>query len=229
MRKKTMIHLVEDDINIGKNLVLNLELDGKRVIWSQTILEAKQNISNTKFSIMIFDINLPDGNGFDLCKEVRESDITTPILFLTAQGDEDSLVTGFEVGGNDYIRKPFSFVELRARIKAWHRNLTQLDLSNDKKDLIIDEGNRTVSVYEQVVKLNRREYDTLIFLLRRLDSIVTREELIGALSLDLDVIDRTVDSHVSRLRGKLKKSGLDTYLIQSEYGIGYRMIHNDSK
>jgi DNA-binding response OmpR family regulator len=222
-----MIHVLEDDIAIGKNLVLNLELDGHKVIWSHSIMEAKKNLLAHNFVLMIFDVNLPDGNGFDLCKELRSSDKNTPIIFLTAQGDEESLVIGFESGGNDYIKKPFSFVELRVRIKAWLRN-TSILVADEKKDLVVNESNRLVKVYDQEVKLNRREYDTLVFLLKRIDSIVTREELITALDLELDISDRVVDSHVSRLRGKLKKSGLDTYLIKSEYGIGYRMINNDS-
>lgn len=223
-----MIHLLEDDINIGKNLVLNIELDGNQVIWSKTITEANEALQKHKFSIMIFDVNLPDGNGFDLCQKLRKSDSKTPILFLTAQGDEESLVKGFQSGGNDYIKKPFSLIELRARIAAWLRTVKQESKSEKCGDLVLNKDNRTVKIHDVDVKFNRREFDTLSFLLKRLDSIVTREEMITAINLDLDVSDRTVDSHISRLRGKLKKAGLLSYLIKSEYGIGYRMIKNDS-
>jgi len=219
---------MEDDINIGKNLVLNLELDGNQVIWSKTIAEAKDNIKNNDFTIMIFDVNLPDGNGFDLCKLIRVKDSLTPILFLTAQGNEDSLVRGFEVGGNDYIKKPFSLVELRVRIKAWLRNAAKTSVTNQCNDLVINNDNRTVMIHGKEIKLNRREFDSLDFLFNRIDSIVTREEMIKKLDLDLDVSDRAIDTSISRLRTKLKASGLDTYLIKSEYGIGYRMINNDS-
>lgn len=223
-----MIHLLEDDINIGKNLVLNIELDGNQVIWSKTITEANEALQKHKFSIMIFDVNLPDGNGFDLCQKLRKSDSKTPILFLTAQGDEESLVKGFQSGGNDYIKKPFSLIELRARIAAWLRTVKQESKPEKCGDLVLNKDNRTVKIHDVDVKFNRREFDTLSFLLKRLDSIVTREEMITAINLDLDVSDRTVDSHISRLRGKLKKAGLLSYLIKSEYGIGYRMIKNDS-
>lgn len=223
-----MIHLLEDDINIGKNLVINLELDGYKVVWSKTIVEAQSSMKENHFSLMIFDVNLPDGSSFNLCKDFRIDNSKTPILFLTAQTDEESLLRGFEVGGNDYIKKPFSLVELRARVKAWLKNTSTLDTDLLNNSIIINESNRSVKVLDTELILNRREFDTLVYFYKKQDVIVTREELVSALGLDLDVNDRTIDSHVSRLRTKLKKAGLVTHTIKSEYGIGYRMVSFDS-
>jgi len=218
------IFLLEDDPVLGKAIQLQLELESHRVRWAQTLTEAKKVFSsNSEADIFLLDVNLPDGTGYDFCQWLRQDGVNTPIVFLTARTDEESVVKGFEHGANDYMRKPFSQRELVARINnQLSDNKPSLDvvryagLSLIRNQQILKKG-------DTLLKLNRREFEILTVLFEQAEVIVTREQLIGSLSSGEEIFDRTVDSHISHIRSKLQKNGFSTVKINSVYGQGYRL------
>ncbi|MGZ3740558.1 MAG: response regulator transcription factor, partial [Bdellovibrionota bacterium] len=166
----------------------------------------------------------PDGSGLTLAKWARKNHPRLPVFMITASGDEETVVAGFEAGAVDYVRKPFSTRELVARIKV------ALNLRNSKAfrslqygDISIQPDQRIAKVGETPVELNRRQFDILCHLVENAESVVTRESLISALAKNEEMFDRTIDSHVSFLRSRLRKAGLTGIQINSVYGLGYRM------
>src|SRR5258708_4211927 len=110
--------LVEDDPILGRSLSVYLELEGNQLTWVKDLSAASEAINRNAYDLVILDVNLPDGSGFDFCSSLRSKGSRTPIIFLTAKTDEDSVVAGFNAGANDYVKKPFGNRELLARIKA---------------------------------------------------------------------------------------------------------------
>ena len=220
----TQVLLVEDDPMLGTNLKLNLELEGFQVDWAQSLAAARELNSSKSFQMALLDLGLPDGNGLDLCREVRGTGSRLPIIILTAQSDEDSVVEGLGAGADDYVKKPFSNKELVARIRSAIRapqiREEQIRVGNL---LVLIEQRRVYSDGEEVL-LNRREFDLLKILLNRPGVVLTREAVIQQLGESAEqIFDRTVDSHVSHIRAKLKKAKNCNVRIKSEYGVGYRI------
>lgn len=217
------IFLLEDDPVIGKAVQLQLELENYKVEWVQNLAEAKRRHAECRADLYLLDVNLPDGSGFDFCQWLRANNHQAPAIFLTARTDEESVVTGFEKGANDYVRKPFSQRELMARLRN--------QLADNKAALdMIRFGGLTLIRNQQLLKngdalisLNRREFEILTTFFEHPETIVTREQLIERLSAGEEIFDRTVDSHISHIRAKLSKNGVTAIKINSVYGQGYRL------
>lgn len=221
------ILLVEDDPFLGESLKTAVEFEGYKVTWGKNIKDSETLASENQFDLVILDVSLPDGSGLNFCKHLRDNRVSAPIIFLTAQTDEDNVIKGFEMGGNDYMRKPFSQKELMARI---HVHLHKRPRSQDQLvflDLLIQIDQRKVLLNGQPVTLNRREFDILKYMAENPESIITREMIIQRLEGSEDTSDRTVDSHISHIRAKLKKAGAKNIKIKAEYGIGYRLTAHD--
>lgn len=220
----TNIFLLEDDPVVGKAIQLQLELESYKVEWAQSLNEARKKLSlSSSTDLFLLDVNLPDGDGYGFCQWLREQGQKSPIIFLTARTDEESVVRGFQEGANDYIRKPFSQKEMVARIRN--------QLSDKKPTLdLIRFGGLTLIKNQQVLKhgdalisLNRREFEILTAFFEHPETIVTREQLIERLASGEEIYDRTVDSHISHIRAKLQKNGIKEVKINSVYGQGYRL------
>lgn len=219
------ILLVEDDPILGLGLSETLKLEGHNVEWLKNISSATLAYAPGKFDLVVLDIGLPDGLGTDLCKTIRGMDQKTPIIFLTAKTDEETVVRGLELGANDFVKKPFSQKELLARIKGLLRHSTPV-VESKIPGLTVSEERREVAYNGKSLDLNRRQFDILKYFLARPDQIVTRDQLIAHLGQDGAIFDRTVDSHLSQLRKSIKASGLESLQIVSVYGVGYRLeIH----
>jgi len=215
--------LLEDDPVLGKGLKLLFELENFLIFWTQSIAEAKDIVSSEQLDFAILDVGLPDGNGIDFCAYLKKEQYEFPIIMLTAKTDEDSVVKGLMNGANDYVKKPFSNKELIARVNV---NLKKVgkDIEISVGELRLNSNTRKVYFEENEIKFNRKEFDILKLFLNSIDAIVTREQIITDILDNIEVIDRTVDSHISHIRSKLKKAGVETISIKSEYGIGYRMV-----
>jgi DNA-binding response OmpR family regulator len=209
------ILLVEDDPVLGRGLVVNLEAEGYQVHWCQDL--------KTAASLIILDLNLPDGNGLSLLKSARAEGVKTPVIILTAQTDEDSVVEGLQSGANDYVRKPFGNKELLARVKTVMRDPAPSTPQIRYGDLVVLPEKRKVLYGEKDVDLNRREFDILSYFIAHAEAVVTREALLQMLDKDREIYDRTIDSHVSHVRSRLKQSGGVSVHISSVYGVGYRL------
>lgn len=221
------ILLVEDDPILGASLKLNLEIETNQVSWARSLAEADAVNRSQAFHVILLDLGLPDGQGLDFCKRLRQEGSRIPVIILTAQADEDSVVEGFQVGANDYVKKPYSTKELLARVKAVVREPQMREDQIRIGDLLILKEQRRVFIDGEEMSLNRREFDVLKVLAENLGVVLTREAIIQKLGGAEDIFDRTIDSHVSHIRSKLKQSEKRSIKIKSEYGVGYRLIEND--
>lgn len=218
------ILLLEDDPVLGEGISLQLELAGFNVQWSKTVREAMDAVQQPEeFAAVLLDLSLPDGSGIELCQMLRSRSETLPIVFLTARTDEESVVHAFEVGANDYIRKPFGNRELMARLK----NLIPKQKASQNgwkfQGAVLLKDHRKVVMGAIEIHLNRREYEVLCFLFQNPERIVSRERLVSEIDRDGEIFDRTIDSHVSHIRSKLRRAGIDQIRIESIYGEGYRL------
>lgn len=218
------IFLLEDDPIVGKAIQLQLELESHKVEWSQSLTDAKRATSHLQNAdLFILDVNLPDGDGFEFCHWLRKEDHKSPVIFLTARTDEESVVRGFNEGASDYVRKPFSNKELILRIK------NQLADKKAVLDLVrfagltLIKNQQVLKNGEALIPLNRREFEILTVFFEQPEVIVTREQLIDRLASGDEIYDRTVDSHISHIRAKLNKNGVKEVKINSVYGQGYRL------
>lgn len=214
--------LIEDDPVLGRGLNVNLELEGYVVQWARDLKSAFQVKESSEFDLVVLDLGLPDGSGFDFLKELKNTHPKIPVVILTAKTDEDSVVKGLQSGASDYVRKPFGNRELLARIKNVLRSPSESGQQIRFGDILINQDNRKVMVGDREMKVNRREFDLLCYFVRHAESVVTRDALVQALDKDGEIFDRTIDSHVSHLRSRLKQVGVLQVQISSVYGIGYR-------
>lgn len=217
------ILLVEDDPMLGEGLSISLKLEGYELVWKKSIGQGFEAFQSEKIDLCILDIGLPDGQGTDLCKKIREENKDVGIIFLTAKTDEETVVRGLEMGANDFVKKPFSHRELMARVKVVLRSKFSISKELKVGNLIVVPEKRTATYNGDQLTLNRRQFDILCYFITHIDQIITRDQLLSHLNTDGDVFDRTIDSHVSQLRKILKTHEVEEIQITSIYGIGYRL------
>ena len=217
------ILLIEDDPILGRGLSLNLELEKYQVHWVNNLHSAFAAERDVHSDLVILDLGLPDGSGLEYLRELRKKDRQKPVLILTAQVDEDSVVEGLQAGANDYVRKPFGNRELLARVKTVMRRPEAQHSILKFEELVLNLEQRKALFQETEIKLNRREFDILAYFVQHADIVVTRETLLKKLDPDAVIFDRTIDSHISHLRSRLKQAGALNLQLSSIYGVGYRL------
>lgn len=218
------ILIIEDDIIISNGIKIYLQKQGYRAECAFSIAEAAKAMLS-EYSLIILDINLPDGSGLDLCKEIRKKS-HTPIIMLTANDTDQNMIDGFEVGCDDYISKPFSVDVLNQRIKAVLRRSSSNNLSSDVftyKDLKIDFNKMYVTLSDVSIKLSVTEYKLLEMLIKNRGQVLTRNLLFEKLwDCDGNYIDEnTLTVHIKRLRQKLNEDTKNPQFIITVFGIGY--------
>ena len=186
--------------------------------------EGQYLAESESYDLIILDIMLPKINGVDLCRELREKNITTPVLMLTAKSSTEDKVAGLDSGADDYLTKPFSFIELRSRIQALIRRSHQETAPILKaEDLELDPLKHLVKRGQKSVKLTPKEFAILELLLRRQDEVVSRTMLIEHVwDYNFDGLSNVVDVFVGSLRKKIN-SGAKIKLIQTLHGVGYKI------
>lgn len=219
-----LILLVEDDPVIGASVQMNLDLEGFSVAWVKGIQEANQKIQEQAPDLVILDLSLPDGYGMNLCRDLRANGFDRPILILSAESDVDSVVKGFQTGANDYIRKPFSNRELIARVRAHESQAPKRQKVLQFGGLVVDPDRRLATFDGKELPLNRREFDLLSLLIESQGFVVRRELILTKLTKGEEILDRTVDSHMSHLRARLRQVGISGVRIRTEYGVGYKLV-----
>lgn len=224
------ILLVEDSDAVALGLRYALEKESFRVVWAATAAEARRQLETAAPDLIILDIRLPDGSGFDLCREFRTAGVRQPILMLTARDEVIDKVIGLELGADDYMTKPFELRELIARLRALLRRSygplaegaqTRLNLG----DLSIDLAGQRVSRGTQEIHLTATEFKLLAFLAQHPGRAFDRETLIEKVwGYDEFVGDaRTVDVHIRNLRQKIEPDPSRPHLIQTVRGAGYKL------
>ncbi|MBX3022481.1 MAG: response regulator transcription factor [Bdellovibrionales bacterium] len=217
------VMLVEDDSQIAKALTINLSLSGYTVVHAETAKEAKASVEKGVFDLLLLDVNLPDGNGIDLFHELRGLGIQAPAIFLSARVDEETIVRAMSIGADDYIRKPFGMEELKLRMTRTLRAFQPVRNTVQAGPLTLDLGQRTAILSNQPLVLSRREFDILTALLKRPGDVVSREAIINYLEQDAEIYDRTIDSHISHLRRKIRDLVGEEFQVLSIYGVGYKV------
>lgn len=223
------ILLLEDETSIADPLVYALRSEGFEVVHVRLASEALRELRHAPPALALLDVGVPDGNGFDVCREVRRtSDL--PIVFLTARTEEIDRILGLELGADDYVSKPFSPREVCARVRAILRRggMRGAPTADDERPaaarpvLVLDEVAQRIRCRGEPLTLTRYEYGLLATLLRRPQRIFSRAELMAMVWGDApDSSDRTIDAHVKSLRAKLRERGLDGELIQTHRHMGY--------
>ena len=216
------ILLVEDEEDIAALVRAYLERDGFRVLWATRGTEGLAELERNDVRLAILDLQLPDADGFDICRAIRTSS-RLPVVMLTARDEEVDRVTGLELGADDYVTKPFSPRELTARVRAVLRRV-EPDETDDRLragDVELDRKARTATVAGADVELTGREFDLLWHLAARPGIVVTRSQLLDRVwGIEFPGGTRTVDVHVGQLRRKLGRPKL----IRTVRGTGYKVV-----
>ena len=215
--------LVEDDPVISQTLVMSLPYRGYEIDSVASLSAGWKRLSEGKYDMILLDIQLPDGNGFELCRRLREKDSVVPILMVTARTDEPSAVRALSMGADDYIRKPFGLDELTARMDRMVERKPNRSSWLTYRNIRINRPERIVWVDDAELSLGRKEFEILALLVKRGGEVVTREEILDALSDQSEMYDRTIDSHLSHLRKKIREIADNRIQIQPVYGVGYRL------
>ena len=224
------IFLVEDDKEIARNLIRLLSAEEFTVTHASTQKDAVLMLDNSRFDLALVDLSLPDGSGYAVCTEIKQiQDI--PVIFLTASGDEASVVTGLNMGADDYITKPFRPRELVARIKAALRKSGQASSVFKAGGLVVDTGSGIVTKDGREVFLSALEYRLLLILLGSSRSIITRDRCLRELwdAAGEFVNDNTLTVNIKRLRDKIEDDPANPKIILTVRGMGYRIGFGDSE
>ena len=222
------LFLLEDDYAIATGLFYSLENEGYRVTHASGVKQAIDIISKEKFSLYILDLTLPDGSGYDVCKEIKKQG-DLPVIFLTAYDDEVNVVMGFEFGADDYISKPFRLKELLVRIKSVLRryNNETADGVIKFKDLTVNTNEAKVYKNGNEIILTAMEYRLLLILLNNRGKVLSRTQLLENIwDVDGDFVeDNTLTVYIKRLRDKIEEEPNRPLIIKTVRGLGY-MIDN---
>lgn len=221
------ILIVEDESQIADIIIAYMKRDGYVTEWARDGAEGLEKFRSFSPDLVILDLMLPFIKGEEVIRRIRETS-TLPVIMLTAKSSESDIVTGLDLGADDYLPKPFSPRELSARVKALLRRFEALGAAKHKiislGALRIDISRKEVAREGSPIKLTKNEYVLLETLALHKERTLTRDELINsALGSDFEGYDRTIDSHIKNLRKKLAAEGDQTEYIETVHGIGYRI------
>ncbi|WP_153126452.1 response regulator transcription factor [Peribacillus tepidiphilus] len=217
--------LVVDDEEDMRNLIeMYLLNSGYKCIQAEDGKKALEKLHKHRVDVILLDIMMPNLNGFEVCEIIRKTH-QTPIIFISAKGEEWDKVKGLKLGGDDYVVKPFSPGELMARIEALLRRTGKLGQDNETDiiqfhEIALNQKSRKVTVHNKPVNLTLKEYELLLFFIKHEGQVLSREQLLENIwGIDYDGSLRTVDTHIKTLRMKLKTADY----IQTVWGIGYKL------
>ncbi|MBT29367.1 MAG: DNA-binding response regulator [Thalassobius sp.] len=219
------ILVVEDEKGLAESIAEYLSKENFVVEVVYDYHEAREKISVYNYDCTIVDLNLPNGNGFDIVSHIKKQDISTGIIIISARNAVEDKIRGLEIGSDDYLTKPFHLSELNARVKSLIRR-RQFGGTNvvNYKEIKIDLNSRRVFINEKEVILSRKEYDLLMYFVSNIEVALTKSAIAEHLYGDnIDTVDSfdMLYSHIKNLRKKLTEKGCEDY-IQTIYGIGYK-------
>ena len=215
----------DDELSVRESLSLYLKREGYEVLLASNGQEALYQFKSTVVDFVILDLMMPKIQGSEVCREIRKvSDV--PIMLLTAKGEEIDRIIGFELGADDYIVKPYSAREVLARIKAILRRTQeqstgQLKSTLEVNDLIISLANYSITYHGHMIQATPKEIEILYMLVAHPSQVFTREQILNRVWGFSDYIDdRSIDTHIKRIRAKLPENKRD--MIKTVYGVGYK-------
>ena len=222
------ILLLEDDVSLIDGLVYSLERNGFSLDVVRTVKDAENYLSKHEYDLLLLDVTLPDGTGFEVCEQVRKIGSDVPIIFLTAADEEINVIRGLDSGGDDYITKPFKLGELCSRIKAL---LRRAGMKTKKDTSVLHAGNITIDLLSsrvlfknKTLDLTAAEYRLLCLLIRNVNMVVTRNMILDELwdGSGNFVDDNTLSVYIRRLREKVETDPSHPEHLMTVRGFGYR-------
>lgn len=225
------ILIVEDEQHMLLGLRDNLEFENYEVDTADEGSSGLEKATNNSYDLIILDVMLPNVSGFDICKTVRKKGIDTPIIMLTAKGEEIDKVLGLELGADDYMTKPFSLRELLARIKAVIRRTSSKSASSEDTDevtigkLTVNFKSHEANIEGEQVKMSHKEVEILHYLYNNSNQTIDRIDIMSEVwGIDNDVSTRTIDNFILKLRQKIETNPNSPKIIHTVHGIGYKMV-----
>ena len=227
----TRILIVEDEEAMRNGLKDNLEFEGYEIETAEDGKIGLSKINNNKYDLIVMDVMMPNLSGFEVCKKMRSAGNKTPVILLTARGEEIDKILGLELGADDYITKPFSVRELIARIKAILRR-TENNTNNDSNNVLLNLGrlkldftNYAAYENESEVSMTHREFELIKYLYERRNQTVSRDDLLKNIwDQNVFTTTRTIDNFIVKLRQKMEEDPNHPKIILTVHGIGYKMI-----
>ncbi|CEP80508.1 response regulator transcription factor [Paraclostridium sordellii] len=218
--------MIEDDSTIAFGVKYALEQEGFNIDICKDLESGRQNINNKEYNIILLDVMLPDGNGYEFCKEIRQT-LDTPIIFLTACDEEVNIVTGLDIGGDDYITKPFRVRELISRMNAVLRRKG----NNNENKKVVKFGDLSINTLEarvykkgEEIFLTSVEYKLLLILIQNKNVVLSRTKILEKLwDVTYDFVnDNTLTVYIKRLREKIEDDSTNPKYILTVRGVGYK-------
>lgn len=222
-----VIAIIDDDESIRRSLTLNLELEGFAVVSASDGGAGVELIRAENPDLIILDVVMPNRDGLQTCRELRNGGVSTPLILLTQKSDAVDKVLGLELGADDYVAKPFEMSELIARVKALLRRAQPFSAVNRIKfsDVIVDFKAYRAERNQQPLELSAREYRLLRYLVAKQGNVVTRDELLDEVwGYNSYPTTRTVDNHIARLRQKIEENVERPRHILTVHGVGYKFV-----
>lgn len=222
------ILILEDDLILIDGLVYSLQKNGYEIELARTVHEAMTLLLKNKYDLMLLDVTLPDGTGFFVCEQVRKQGNPVPIIFLTASDEEVNIIRGLDIGGDDYITKPFKLGELCSRIRALLRRTGTNSQSDENTiqcgDISIDLYSSRVLLHGQPLELTSAEYRLLCLLIRNAGRVMTRKNILNELwdGTGDFVDDNTLSVYIRRLREKVENNPSKPEHLITIRGFGYQ-------
>jgi DNA-binding response OmpR family regulator len=221
-----------DELPMLQGLKDNLELEGYEVDTASDGKVGLEKIRGNQYHLVLLDVMMPGMSGFDVCKTARRENIVTPIIMLTARGEEIDKVVGLEIGADDYITKPFGLRELLARIKAvLRRYSSEGNVVADNIIVTIGRLKVNFSSYQATmadieIKMSHKEFELLHYLFNHKNQVVSRNDLMEKVwGMDFEITTRTVDNFIVKLRQKTEINPNDPKIIITVHGVGYKLIY----
>jgi len=229
MKNAATILIVDDDPNMVTGLRDNLEIEGHNVVTASNLHAAQLAIAGQRLDLILLDVMLPDGDGVSFCRQLRQAGSTTPIIMLTAKGQEMDKVVGLEVGADDYVVKPFALRELLARVKAQLRR-TAVHSASLPTDMLIGVAQVDFKRHRLVrdgaeLETSAKEFDLLKYLVEHRGQVVSRDTLLQDVwGHQREIATRTVDNFIVRLRKKIEINAGEPRYLLTVHGSGYKLV-----
>ena len=223
--------IVDPDTATRREVRTACTQDGYQVLEAETGADALRELGAARPSVVLLEVALPDGSGFDVCRELRKVDAGVPVIMMSSRSDEIDVVVALEIGADDYVTKPLRLRELLARVAAHLRKsrMDSFDYSRGRlefKDLVIDVNERRVMRSGSEVDLTHTEFDLLAFLAQNAGKVLSREKILNTIwGYEYPIETRVIDVHIRNLRRKIEPQPARPFYILAVPGIGYRFTN----
>jgi DNA-binding response OmpR family regulator len=223
--------VVDPDQAVRREVKSACEQDGYQVIEADSAAEALKQVEHSRPNVVLLEVTLPDGAGFDVCRELRKMDQSVPVIMMSTRSDEIDVVVALEIGADDYVGKPLRLRELVARMTA-HLRRTRFESAEttrsrlEFRDLVIDVNERRTYKSGKEVELTHTEFDLLTFLASNAGKVLSREKILNSIwGYEYPIETRVIDVHIRNLRRKIETQPSRPYYILAVPGIGYRFTN----